>query len=184
MEQTVVSALRAAAALLVAGAAGLALYFFCVLPYRCNVVKKARLGPTRFAYENAATVAGRVAARRNLDAFAPCLNELCRDVSLDLLAGANYRIVNRPDEAMRLYLDALQRDTRPEIYLNLAATELMLGDRGAARDHALRATLFNTGMIADIDDGSLRAETAEALIRLHPERADLIRYFQNFGATQ
>jgi len=179
-----VSVLRAAAALLVAAAAALALYFFCVLPYRCNVVKKARLGSTNFALENSATAAGRVAARRNLEAFAPCLNELCRDVSVDMLAAANYRIVNRPAEAIPLYYDALRRDTRPEIYLNLAAAELMLGDRRDARDHALRATLFNTGMIANIDDGLLRAETARELIRLHPEKADLIRYFQNFGATQ
>jgi tetratricopeptide (TPR) repeat protein len=182
--EAVVSALRAAAALLVAAAAGLALYFFCVLPYRCNVVKKARLGVTNFAFANGATAAGRMAARRNLDAFGPCLNDLCRDVSVDMLAAANYRVVNRPDEAIRLYRDALRRDTRPEIYVNLAAAELMLGDRRAARDHALRATLFNTGMIAEVDDGLLRAETAAALIRLHPEKADLIRYFQNFGATQ
>ena len=178
------SALRAAAALVVVVVAGAALYFLCVVPWHCNVVKKARGGATDFAFEQAATPAGRMAARRNLAEFLPCLNALCRDVSLDMLAAANYRVVNRPEEAMALYRDALRRDQRPELYLNLAATELMLGDRNAAREHALRGTLFNVSMIAGIDDGLLREETARALIKLHPEKADVIRYYQNFGATQ
>ena len=112
------------------------------------------------------------------------MNTLCRDVSLDILAAANYRAVNRPAEAMGLYLDALRRDQRPELYVSLAETELMLGDRNAAREHALRGTLFNVAMISELDDGLLREETARALIKLHPEKADVIRYFQNFGATQ
>ena len=175
--------LRFAAALLIIAAAGCALYFSCLLPYRCNVVKKARLRATMFAVEQSATPEGRLAARQNIAAFVPCMNDLCSDVSLDMLGAVNYRVIGRPEEAMRLYLDALRRDQRPEIYLNLAATELMLGNRAAARDHALRATLFNVSMIANIDDGLLREETARALIALLPERTGAIRYFQNAYVT-
>lgn len=178
------SVLRGAAALLVALVAGGALYFFCVLPYRCNVVKKAQLGATNFAFEHARTPTGRLAARRNVDAFAPCLNALCRDVSLDILVAANDRVLGRSDEAIRLYLDALRLDVRPEIYVNLAETELTLGNRKAAREHALRATLFNVGMLANIDDGLLRDDTAKALIALHPEKRNEIQFYQNYVAPR
>ena len=176
--------LRGAAALLVAIAAGCALYFFCVLPYRCNVIKKAQLRATQFAFAQARTPAGRLVARRNAAAFAPCMNELCRDVSVDLLAAANARVLGRPDDAVQLYLDALRRDVRPEIYVSLAETELTLGKRQAARAHALRATLFNVAMLADIDDGLLRDETTRALIALHPEKKNEIEFFQNYVPPQ
>lgn len=172
--------LRGAAALLVIAAAGGALYVFCVLPYRCNVVKKARLSSTKFAFEQAQTPSGRLVARRNIDAFAPCMNALCRDVSLDMLAAANDRVLGRPDEAIGLYFDALRRDVRPEIYVSLAESELALGNRKAAGEHALRATLFNVAMLADIDDGLLRDETASALIALHPEKTNEIHFFQTY----
>ncbi len=172
--------LRGAASLLVVTAAGCALYLFCVLPYRCNVLKKAQLGATQFAFDHAQAPSGRLAARRAIDAFAPCLNALCRDVSLDMLAAANARVLGRADEAADLYLDALRRDVRPEIYLNLAEVELQLGNRKAAREHALRAALFNVAMLANIDDGLLRDETATAVIALHPEKTAEIRVFQTY----
>lgn len=178
------SLVRAAVGIAVAIAAACALYFFCVLPYRCNVVKKARLRSTEYAFDQGGTTAGRIAARRNLDALLPCMTSICNDVSLDMLAAANYRILGQPEAAIQLYRDALRRDRRPEIYVNLAMTELAVGDRNAARDHALRAVLFNTGMLASLDDGLLRAETAKKLIELYPAKAEYIRYFQNFGATQ
>jgi tetratricopeptide (TPR) repeat protein len=175
---------RRVVAVAVVIAACWAFYLFCVLPYRCNVVKKAQLRSTAFAFDQATTLESRIAARQNVDAFLPCMTAICRDTSLDMLAAANYRILGQPETAIDLYHDALRRDQRPEIYLNLAMTELAIGQRNAARDHMLRAALFNVGILASVEDGLLRDETAKKLIELHPEKAEFIRYFQNFGATQ
>lgn len=175
------SAARGLVVAAVAMAAGFALYFFCVLPWRCNVVKKARLHATEFAFDHAENPSARMTARRNVDAFIPCLTPLCSDVSLDIQAAANYRVLGEPETAIRLYRDALRRDQRPELYVNLATLELAAGDGAAARLHALRASQFNIGALASIDNGLLRDETARKLIELYPDKADYIRYFQNLG---
>lgn len=159
------------------GAAGVyAFYLFCVLPYRCNRIKNARILSTEYAYAHAGTPEGSVQAQRNLAALQECMRPTCRDVSLDMIAAANDRVLGRYDEAISLYRDALRLDRRPELYANLAVAEAAAGDRGAAREDLLRASLFSPWAIRSVEDGQLRQEVLKQLIALRPENEAYIRY--------
>ena len=149
---------------------------FCVQPYRCNLVKQEATGLTAYAYQRRDTPAGRVAALKTLAVLAPCLRFNCRDVTLDLIAAGNYRALGLHQEALDAYRDALRFDRRPEIFLNRAATEMALGERGRALEDALRACLFNPWMIQGIEDSQLRGEVIDRLIALRPENEEYIRY--------
>ena len=176
--------LRRLIALCVVAAGAGAIYFFCVMPYQCNRIKKTALLSTQRAYTIAGTRESVIAARQTADALLPCFRPACHDVSLDMLMAANARILGRNEEAVHLYEHALQLDRRPEIYVNLGAAELAIGRRAAARDHMLRAVLFNAYMIQNIEDGVLRQEILKRAIELRPENEDFIRYAHNLGSTQ
>ena len=178
------SIVRRVAALLVVAAGAYAFYEFCVLPWRCNAIRKSGAARTQYAFEHAATPEGRIRARNNVDLLLSCIRPSCRDVSLDMLIAANYRILGQEQEAISYYRDALRLDRRPEIYLNLAATEIAAGNRDAAREDLVRATLFNPWMITEIDDGLLRQEVVQRLIALRPENAAYIRELNNIPAVE
>lgn len=168
-------AARFAVALLTIAAGAAAFYYFCLLPYRCNRIESLQRAATAAAYQSAPAPSARIAARQNVDALWPCRGATCRDVGIDMLLAANYHILGQEDEAIRCYRDALRLDQRPEIYFNLAVSELASGDRNAAREDLVRAALFNRWILASIEDGVLRREVMTRLIALYPEEAELIR---------
>lgn len=175
---------RRIAALAIVAAGVYALDVFCVLPWRCNLVRKARAQATDAAYNAVGSPEARIAARRNLDAVLPCTSATCRDIAVDMLAAANYRLLGQNDTAVQFYEHALRLDRRPEILMNLGVTELAAGDRAAARRHLLQASLFNVYMVAQIEDGVMRQEVVKELIALRPENADFIRYADSLTAAQ
>lgn len=172
------SALRGAIALLVVAAAGFAFYQFCVLPYRCNLVKGERALATDAVFKNPSVIDGKIAARRNIDALLPCAGGP-GDAAVDMLLAANYRALGLPQEAIRYYRHALRLDRRPEIYANLAAAEAAVGDRQAAHDDLMRACLFLPWYIRLMDDGLLRQSVLNELIARRPEDADMVRYAES-----
>jgi tetratricopeptide (TPR) repeat protein len=174
--EALVTTIRRLAALAVIAAGIYAFYLFCYLPYHCNAVKKTYAASTQYAFQRLGTPEGSIAARRNIAALQQCLTPTCRDVYLDMLVAANYRVIGRYQDAVALYRDALRFDRRPEIYLNLAATEMALGDRDLAREEMVRAALFNPWMISSIEDGQLRQEVVRDVISRRPENADFIHY--------
>jgi tetratricopeptide (TPR) repeat protein len=170
------TAIRRLIALAVVVAGGYAFYIFCVLPYRCNRIKNAYIRSTELAYDHMGTPEGSLQAQRNLAALSACMRFTCRDVSLDMIAAANYRVLGRNDESVSQYRDALRLDRRPELFVNLAAAENANGDRVAALNDSLRAGLFSPWTVRSIEDGQLRQEVVRQLIALRPENADYIRY--------
>jgi tetratricopeptide (TPR) repeat protein len=175
--------LRRVVALVVVSACIFAFYVFCVMPYRCNRLKNAYIPSTGQAYERIGTPEARIAARRNIASLQECMTPSCRDVSLDMLVAANYRIVGRYQDAIALYRDALRFDRRPEIYLNLAATEIAVGNRPGAREVMVPAAMFNPWIISGIEDGQLRKDVVTELISRRPENADYIRYIDALPPT-
>jgi tetratricopeptide (TPR) repeat protein len=174
METRAVTAARSAFALLAVAAGAVALYAFCVLPYRCNIIKNVQTAAIAGTFDRGGTAAP-IAARSSLAALQRCTFPTCRDVATDMLIAATYRILGRHEEAIRTYRHALTLDRRPEIYANLAREELATGNRNGAREHYLRAALFNPWMIRDIEDGLMRQEVRDRLIALWPEDAEYIR---------
>ncbi|HSY52585.1 MAG TPA: hypothetical protein VLC46_27545 [Thermoanaerobaculia bacterium] len=170
------TSVRRLIAIAVVAAGACAFYFFCVLPYGCNRIKNAHIRSTEFAYAHAGTPEGSLQAKRNLAELQECMRPTCRDVSAYMIAAANDRVLGRYAEAIRLYRDALQLDHRPELYVNLAAAEAAAGDREAAREDSLRASLFSPWAVRSIEDGQLRQEVVQRLIALRPENEAYIRY--------
>jgi tetratricopeptide (TPR) repeat protein len=171
-----VIAARRLIALVMVAAGVYAFHVFCFLPYRCNRIKNAYILPTEDAYNHMGTPEGSLTAQRNLGVLLQCMRPFCRDVSLEMIAAANYRVLGRYDESIRLYREALQLDRRPELYANLASAEAAAGDRVAARKDLLQAGLFSPWSITSVEDGQLRQEVVQQLIALRPENADYIRY--------
>jgi len=167
---------RRLAVVLVVIAGMAAIWVFCIQPYECNRIKRRATAITEAVYQRDGTLEAKVMARRNLAVMDPCMRVTCRDVSLDMIAAANLRALGRNEDAAVMYRHALTLDRRPEIYLNLASSELALGDRNAARDDMLRATMFNPWLIGQIDDGLLRQEVVKRMIELRPENAEFIHY--------
>jgi tetratricopeptide (TPR) repeat protein len=163
----------AAVGIVVAGC--YASYLFCYLPYRCNRIKKSYSAATEYAFERSGTPEGSLVARANAATLQACMRPTCRDVFVDMLVAANYRVLGRYDDAIALYRDALRYDRRPEIYLNLSASEIAIGDRSGAMEEMVRAALFNPWMITSIDDGMLRRDVVREVIARRPENADYIR---------
>lgn len=172
----VVTTVRRLIALAVVAAGVYAFHVFCFLPYRCNQIKKAYIQLTDDAYGRKGTPEGSLSAQRNLGGLQQCMRPFCRDVSLDMIAAANYRVLGRYDESIRLYRHALLLDRRPELLANLASAEAAAGNREAARNDLLQAGLFSPWAIRSVEDGQLRQEVIQRLIALRPENADYIRY--------
>lgn len=170
------TAARRLIAVAVVAAGVYAFYAVCFLPYRCNRIKNAYIRPTEDAYDRMGTPEGSLRAQRNLSVLLQCMKPFCRGVSLDMIAAANYRVLGRFDDSIRLYRDALLLDRRPELFANLAATEAAAGYREAARNDLLQAGLFSPWAIRSIEDGQLRQDVIQQLIALRPENADYIRY--------
>ncbi len=89
---------------------------------RCNrteTILERRTLAAYQAYDFSAVAPG---ARRNLMEARECLAQDPMNVNLHMIAGANYRILGRFDEAAAEYREALRYDRRPELYLNLGQT--------------------------------------------------------------
>ena len=168
------SILRRLVAVGIIAAGAYALYAFCILPYRCNLIKKVREEATETAFNRLGSTDRRIAARRNIDALLECMRPACHDITLDMLMAANYRLLGQYGNAIGSYRHALLLDRRPEVLLNLGSTELAAGDRDSTRQHMLQAALFNVYMVAHIEDGLIRQEIVKQLIELRPENAGFI----------
>ena len=163
---------RLAATVVIIGSM-VALYDFCVEPFHCNRLKKAVAVSTSTAVNRIGSAEGGIAAQRNLELLKQC-REVGGDLSLLMMTAANERVLGHNGEAIRLYREALRLDQRPEIYYNIAETEVTMGARDQAFDNLLRGSLFNPWMIREIDDGQLRAAVVQRMLQLRPENADFI----------
>ena len=170
------TAARRLIAVAVVAAGVYAFYAVCFLPYRCNRIKIAYIRPTEDAYDRIGTPEGGLKAQRNLRVLLQCMKPFCRDVSLDMIAAANYRVLGRFDDSIRLYRDALLLDRRPELFANLASAEVAAGDRESARKDLLQAGLFSPWAVRSMEDGQLRQDVVRQLIALRPENENYIRY--------
>jgi tetratricopeptide (TPR) repeat protein len=150
--------LRASATLLIrtvaiAGAA-VAIEFFCLAPWRSNLVMRQvhqRSVTATSADEQRAVVL----ARASLDD----LNGVARSERLNpawyLLYGANCEILERWPDAVNAYSRALQIDDRPEIYVNRGLVYLHMGRTDAAAADMATAARFNPNILEQLE-GPLR----------------------------
>ena len=116
------------ATLVIWGSAIAATGWYVVKPQHCNLVE----GTVQRSTERIASIPNDPAmsvpvARQNIALLTPCL-ECADDVNRAMVLAANLRFAGRAEEAIAVYRDALRYDQRPELYLNLAQTQLDMGD--------------------------------------------------------
>jgi len=97
-----------------------------------------------------------LAARQNLAIIRKQLRISPEAIDLYMLAAVNYRVLERPDDAIDMYTTALKYDRRPEIYLQLGNSEFERGNHDAALRAILPALKFNPLYIEAVTSASLR----------------------------
>jgi len=145
-----------AIAAILAGAA-IAIHRWCWIPYRLNIVKKTVEQRTFKAFDSVQVESAVIVARNNIDALARAGGDCGRDVDVCMEIAANERILGRWREAIAAYERALRLSKRPEVYYNLAMTELRAGDRETAIEHLVCAVRFDPE-VGYIPDPEINAE--------------------------
>lgn len=143
-----------AAAILVIGiAAGFAIDRWCIQPYSMNIVKKTVERRTLPAFDQAGSASAAIVARTNLEMIARAGGDCSRDIDVCMEVAANERILGHDDRAIAAYQAALKLDRRPEIFYDLAITQLTTGDREHAIENLALAIRFypEVGYIPDAE---------------------------------
>jgi len=143
------------AALLGAGVAAIAAFFLIVrfawAPANCNEQKPAIVAATRDAAD---VIVDRIrsveVARANLARIDACVAADPTDVDFYMLAAANNHVLQRDDDAVALYREALSWSRRPEIYYELGMLELRMNRRAEAMADLLQAARFNRSYVDDL----------------------------------
>lgn len=74
------------------------------------------------------------------------------EVGVPLALGSQYLLVRRPQEAEAAYLEALEVEPRPEIYLNLGKAQMLAGEDEKADESFRRAVLLDWHMADQVPD--------------------------------
>ena len=140
---------------------------YCIRVLVCNRAEAAMEQQTLREFEIGDPIVVAPSVRRRLQAIDRCLETMPTDVQFYMLAGANYRLVTRYDEAKAAYMKALQHDRRPEIFLNLGQTLIAAGRREEGMTALLQAARFyaDEGMIDYVMSDIPEREEVKARLR-------------------
>lgn len=120
-----------------------ALWLYCVRPMHCEQEEfDVQQITDRIAKQSADQVSLAPFARRNIQRLMPCI-PCAPDVNRAMLLGANLRFVGRGEEAIAVYRDALLRDRRPELYLEIGMALSELGHDAEAVQYLIKACMYN-----------------------------------------
>src|SRR5512132_1561082 len=128
-----------------------AVWYLVVVPWRCDLVCARTENRTRTAFSNRVSDQNaHILARTSIDEIKPCLESDPTNVALYMIEAANFRILNRPEDAIAVYSRALQYDRRPELFLNLGLVQLETGRREEAIRNLELAVRFNPHVDSEI----------------------------------
>lgn len=139
-----------------------------VRPYRrlaCNetLLKVERSTKRIVTSDSSWSVASQ--ARENLAMLQPCESVVPTVVMLPVLRANNLVVLGRYAEARDAWRAALQVDRRPELYLYLGQTELLLGDVRSAEENLIQAVLARDDYQWELDASMREAVVAEVRAR-------------------
>lgn len=140
--------------------AAIAIRYFCIEPFRANVIL-GNVEEVTARAERIDPVAAAELVRGNLSDLASIERAERLDPSWYLLYGANLELAGRELEAAQAYSRALLIDQRPEIYANRGLLEFRHGQIDAAVSDLATAARFNPNVLDELD-GVLRSRVAAA----------------------
>lgn len=145
-----------------------AIYHAVFIPLRCNRENK-RLQDSTIAAMNQTGARAAVTARGNLDAVLQSIADCPRVPNFYMIAAANYRILERHEDAARMYETTLTLERRPEIYFQLALTLADMGMHKEGVENFVKACRF-VPVLVDQVPAHLREEVRAQLYE-QPETA-------------
>lgn len=152
---------------LVALLAAALLYRLIVVPWHCNQVSKVMEAALQ------AALGGNPVARAflsdHLDRAEACRALVPDDANLNVAIASTYAMLDRHDEALRVYELALQYDRRPEMYFNRAVIRLGTNDIDGAIDDFVYAARFNSELVEQIHSDAIRERVVWELTRVRAE---------------
>ena len=131
--------------------AALALYRFCVLPWRINRVLHTVEARSRIALAVSDRERSAILARQSIDDLSSIAGASELDVNFHLMYASNARLLGRWNEALDHYNAALRADHRPEIYFQRGLTMLEMGNPDAAVADFVTTARFNPNLLDDMD---------------------------------
>ena len=134
--------------------------YFCVLPYRGNLVLREVAERTAIAGTSDAPTAA-ILARRNLDDLDHAARARRLHPAWYMFYAANCDVLGRLPAAADAYTGALRVDDRPELYVNRARIFLRLGRTEEAVADLVKAARFDPAVVEQLD-GALRARVTAA----------------------
>jgi len=145
-------AIKAALSAAILAAAAALIWTQAIEPVSCSRLELTLIAATQRAVEAGDSPLARDTLERTARAIRHCPSNL----NLRMIAAANLRQLGRPNDAIRLYEDALRYGRRPEIYLNIGQARLEAGMSGRAVDDFVRAVEFAPSMIEEVPPGPAR----------------------------
>jgi len=141
-------------------AAGLAINQLCIAPYRGNLILREVAARSLHAQSLDDRHAIDI-AHTNLHDLDEAASGRRLDPAWYLLYGTNCEILERWNDAVAAYTNALRIDDRPEIYVNRGLVRLRLGQTDLAVSDLATAARFDPSVIDQLD-GELRVRVAAA----------------------
>jgi O-antigen ligase len=141
-------------------AAGLAIDQLCIAPYRGNLILREVAARSLHAQSLDDRHAIDI-AHTNLHDLDEAASGRRLDPAWYLLYGTNCEILERWNDAVTAYTNALRIDDRPEIYVNRGLVHLRLGQTDLAVSDLATAARFDPSVLDQLD-GELRARVAAA----------------------
>ncbi|MGZ5444405.1 MAG: hypothetical protein ACXWN1_20145 [Thermoanaerobaculia bacterium] len=136
------------------------------MPCRCNAEVTNLTVQTTAAEATARGYERLVRARRNLERLKHLRDACPTQVRIPFLIGANKEIMERPEDALLSYRDALSIEQRPEIYIALAQIQIQLGQVDAGVESYVAAARFAPRIARRISSNEVRLQVAERLRKL------------------
>lgn len=140
--------LKLIASAVILAAAGLAIYQYSWLPWRCNLVAMdvdIRTRQTQRAYS---PMVIKPAARESLRMLAPCLEHVPSNVVCHSLAGYNYRLLEEHEKAAEAFANALRYDRRPELHFAYGRELFEMGQREKGKEELMRAGVIRPDLLS------------------------------------
>lgn len=145
----------------------------CVVPLRCSVSQQRLENFISSEFDSPSTTRIAAVSRGSLSLIDDCLCGGPDNAAILMLKAALLRMLQRPSDAERAYVESLRFDRRPEIYLELGVTQLESGNRNAAIASLTRAAAFDPRLLAQIPDLEARRQVERAVVaELHLAREE------------
>ena len=84
------------------------------------------------------------------------------EISIPIAKGSQYLIMGRPEEALKAYSEALERESRPEIYLNMGRAYRLAGQEQAAQGSFVLAVRLSPRLRKEIPSDIRKKVVARA----------------------